>query len=215
MKKSGLIALIRRYLIAGLLVWLPLLVTFIVLRFIVNILDKSLELLPQHYQPSEWGLTIPGIGVLFSIIVLFATGILVTNFLGNKLMGVWEHIVKRIPFVNTIYTGVKQVLTTLLSSNEQSFRKVMLVEYPRRGLWHIAFLTGQNFAAAEQQAGEPVYTLFIPTTPNPTSGFLIIAPCSDVIELNLSIDDALKMIISLGVVRPQAVDSLSPVKHEQ
>lgn len=194
----------RRYLIAGLLVWLPLLVTFLVLRFMVELLDGSLALLPKAYHPSQLlGFDIPGFGVVFSIVVLFLTGILATNFFGKYLVAAWEHMLKRIPFVNAIYNGVKQMLVTVFSSNAQSFRKVMLVEYPRRGLWHIAFLTGDNFKAAQVQAGKPVYTLFVPTTPNPTSGFLIIAPCEDVVELDLSVDDALKMVISLGVIRPQ------------
>ena len=198
------ISAIRRYLIAGLLVWLPLLVTFLVLHFMVNLLDRSLALLPKAYHPSQLlGFDIPGFGVIFSIITLFLTGLVATNFFGKHVVVVWERILKRIPFVNAIYTGVKQVLVTVFSSNAQSFRKVMLVEYPRKGLWHIAFLTGDNFKAAQEQAGKPVYTLFVPTTPNPTSGFLIIAPCEDVVELDLSIDDALKMVISLGVIRPE------------
>ncbi|MCD6055820.1 MAG: transrane protein [Gammaproteobacteria bacterium] len=183
--------------------WLPLVVTFLVLRFIVDLLDKTVSLLPEHYQPAQWlGFNIPGTGVVFSILILLITGMLVTNFLGKWLVAFSEQMLQRIPLVRSLYSGVKQVVTTLFSSDGQSFRKVMLVEYPRTGMWTIAFLTGQGFKAAEEQSGEPVYTLFVPTTPNPTSGFLIIVPKKDAVELDLSIDDALKMVISLGAVRP-------------
>ena len=203
MKKNGVMSLLRRYILAGLLVWLPLIATFVVFRFIIDLLDKTLTFLPNEYQPSVLlGVNIPGMGVVFSVVIVILTGFIASNFLGHQLVNLWEAIVRRIPLVRTIYISVKQVLTSLFSSGEQSFRKVMLVEYPRRGLWHIAFLTGDHFEPAEQEAGKPVYTLFIPTTPNPTSGFLIIAPCDDVVELNMSIDEALKMVISLGVMRP-------------
>ncbi len=197
------VSVVRRYLIAGLLVWLPILVTLWVIKFIVELLDKSLSLLPHAYQPSNlFGVNIPGIGVVFSILIVFFTGMLVTNFIGHRLVALWDSIVSRIPLVRSVHAGVKQVLNTIFSSSGDAFRQVMLVEYPRKGLWSIAFLTGSGFKQAEHITQQELLTVFVPTTPNPTSGFLIMVPRSDAIPLDVSIDDALKMVISLGVVRP-------------
>ncbi len=194
---------LRRTLIAGLLVWLPLVATIFVLRFLVELMDVSLRLLPHAYQPDTLvGFHIPGLGVLFTLVILLVTGLLVRNFLGRHLMGLWDALISRIPLVRSIYAAVKQVLHSIFSSSGQSFRQVVLLEYPKAGLWSLAFLTGKACQAIEDETGEPMLSLFVPTTPNPTSGFLILAPKEKVKPLSISVDEALKMVISLGVVQP-------------
>ena len=193
---------IRSYLLAGLVVWLPVIVTFVVLRFIVDLLDKSIGLLPHAYQPEQlFGLHLPGYGVLLSPILLFVTGVVATNFLGQRLMRWSEAVLDRIPLVRSIYSATKQVMETVFSSNSQAFRKVLLIEYPRKGLWTIAFQTGVASDMVQEHTGEALLSIFIPTTPNPTSGFLMMVPKSDAKELSMSIDDALKLVISLGVMQ--------------
>ncbi len=195
---------IRRYFISGLLFWLPIWATYVVIRFLVDILDNAFSLLPQRYQPDMLlGFHIPGIGVMITLLVILLTGLLVANFIGRKLVEMWEAVVARIPLVRTVYTGVKQVLDTLFAPGGQSFRKVLLVEYPREGLWSIAFQTGDGTREVEKNVGQgSMVSLFIPTTPNPTSGFLMMAPRDKVIELEMSVEQALKLVISLGVVQP-------------
>ncbi|MDF2867247.1 MAG: hypothetical protein K0S11_717 [Gammaproteobacteria bacterium] len=193
----------RRYFFAGLLVWLPIIITLYVIGFLVGLLDRSVNILPMAYHPDALlGVHIPGFGVVLSFMVLFVTGMLVTNFLGRKLVAFWEKILARIPLVRSIYSSSKQVIETLFSSNGQAFRKVLLVEYPRKGCWSIAFQTGAGTTELRDHLGEELVTLFVPTTPNPTSGFLIIVPKKDITELSMSVDDALKMVISLGVIQP-------------
>ncbi len=194
----------KRYLIAGLLVWLPLGVTIMVVRMLVNLMDKTLLLLPEAYQPDAFfGVYIPGLGVVLSVVVVLATGVIVANLFGRKLISLWESFLARIPFIRSIYSSVKQIVETVFSSGGQSFRKVVLVEYPRRDMWTIALLSGNGVGEAQTKAGnDEVVNIFIPTTPNPTSGFFIMVPKRDVIELDMSVDDGLKMIISAGVVVP-------------
>lgn len=194
---------IRRYLIAGLLVWIPIMVTLLVVRFVIQLLDSSMSLLPHRYQPDILlGWHMPGLGVVISLLILLITGLIATNVIGHRLVSFAESLVHRIPLIRSIYTSVKQVMHTLFTPGGQAFRKVLLVEYPRTGLWSIAFQTGQVAKALTDIVGEEAVTLFIPTTPNPTSGFLLVVPKSQVVELDLSVDDALKMVISLGVVQP-------------
>ena len=191
----------RRYIIAGVLVWVPLWVTFLVLKFLIDSFDKILSLLPKAYQPDGLlGFHMPGLGLLFSLAFLFVTGMLVTHFLGHRLVTLWESVVERIPLVRTIYKAVKQVVSSLLSSSEDSFRNVLMVEYPRKGLWSIAFQTSSGFDGGGVADGEKLLTVFIPTTPNPTSGFLLLVPEKDTVKLDIGVDQALKMVISLGVV---------------
>lgn len=199
---------IRRYLIAGLLVWLPIWVTLLVIKFVIDILDGTMSLLPHAYQPEQLlGFAVPGLGVVISILVVFFTGMLVANFLGRKLVAFGEGIVARIPLVRSIHSAVKQVAVTLFSKDGQSFRKVYLVEYPRKGLWSVAFQAGTCADEITKQVGEEMITIFIPTTPNPTSGFLMLIPKKEAVELKMSVDQALKFIISLGVVQPNRVNS--------
>lgn len=194
----------RTRFISGLLVWIPILVTFLVLRFLLDLLGQSLSLLPAKYQPDVLlGFHIPGIGVVITLLVIFFTGVLVTNFMGRRFIQWGDAIVARIPLVRSIYTGVKQVTETMFTPGSQSFRKVLLVEFPREGVWSIAFQTGEGSKDVENVLNsESMVSFFIPTTPNPTSGFLMMAPKSKVIELDMSVDQALKFVISLGVVQP-------------
>ena len=192
----------RSYLLAGLVVWLPILITIGVLRFIVDLLDNTLALIPNAYQPENLlGIHVPGFGVILSLILLVGTGIFAANFLGQRLMSWGESVLSRIPLVRSIYNGVKQVINTVLSSNGDAFRKVLLIEYPRKGLWSLAFQTGTATTEINFHTKEEMISLFIPTTPNPTSGFLMMIPKKEAIELNMSIDEALKFIISLGVMQ--------------
>lgn len=193
----------RRYLLAGLVVWLPILITMGVLRFIIDLLDKTLALIPKDYQPEHLiGHYIPGFGVILSLIILLVTGIVATNYFGERLVIWGESILSRIPLVRSIYKTVKQVINTLLSTNSEAFRKVVLIEYPRNGLWSMAFLTGTANKEFNDKTSEELISVFIPTTPNPTSGFLIMLPKREVVEISMSIDEALKYIISLGVMPP-------------
>ncbi len=174
-----------------------------VVKFLVNMLDKTLLLLPPNYRPEELlGFNIPGFGVILSVIIVLGTGIIVANLFGRKLVSIWEAILARIPLIRSIYTGVKQVMETILSNQGESFRKVLLIEYPRKGLWTLAFQSSTDAGEAQSKIGGDIVNVFIPTTPNPTSGFFIMLPKSDVVELDMSIDDGLKMIISAGVVVP-------------
>lgn len=200
---TSMLTYFRKRLVSGLLVWVPILVTFFVIKFLVDFLSKSLLLLPTEYQPDVvLGFHIPGIGVVITILVIFLTGVIAANFLGRRLMMMGDAIVSHIPLVRTIYNGVKQVTETLLTPGGQSFRKVLLVEFPCPGSWSMAFQTGEGSREVESALGVPMVTYFIPTTPNPTSGFLMMAPKSKVIELDISVEQALKFVISLGVVQP-------------
>lgn len=194
----------RKYLIAGLLVWIPLGITFLVIRAIVGLLDRILLLLPEVYQPENMlGIHIPGLGVLLAIILVLATGMIVANLLGKRLIFTWEKFLARIPLVRSLYAGIKQIMEAILSTEAKSFRKVLLIEYPRKGLWSLAFMTSEALGEVQAKTTEDVVSVFIPTTPNPTSGFVIMVPKAEVIELDMAVEDGLKMIISLGVAVPQ------------
>ena len=195
----------KKYFITGLLIWLPLAITYMVIAWIVGTLDAILLWLPAEYQPSRYiGFDIPGVGVVASLLLVFFTGLVAANVLGQKLVQLWEALRARIPVVKSIYYSVKQVSDTVFSSNGQAFRKALLVQYPREGVWTIAFLTGQPGGdAAEHLRGDYV-SVYVPTTPNPTSGFFLMMRRSEVVELDMSVDDALKYIISMGVVAPPA-----------
>lgn len=203
-RENAIFTYIRTCLISGLLFWLPIWVTLLVIKFLVDILSKSLLLLPPHLQPDVLlGFHLPGIGVLITLVVIFLTGMFVANFIGQRLVELGDAIFARIPIVRSIYTGVKQVTETLFTPGGQSFRKVLLVEYPCAGVWSIAFQTGEASKEIESSLNDgPMVTYFIPTTPNPTSGFLMMAPKKKVIELDMGVEQALKFVISLGVVQP-------------
>src|SRR6476469_10016688 len=194
----------RRYLIAGLLVWVPLGITLWVLHFLLTSLDQILLVLPDAAQPRAlFGFDIPGIGVLVAFLILFATGVVAANFFGARLIRAWEAVLGRIPFVKSIYSSVKQVSDTLLSDKGQAFRKALLVEFPRPGSWTIAFQTGVPAAAVAPWLAEEHVSVYVPTTPNPTGGYFLMLPRSQVRELDMTVDEALKYIISMGVVAPR------------
>lgn len=195
----------KRYLIAGLLVWVPIGITIWVLAFLVNSLDQILLLFPESARPEALvGFHIPGIGVLVAFLILLATGMLAANFLGARLIGAWEAVLIRIPFVKSIYSSVKQVSDTLLSPQGNAFRKALLVEFPHAGSWTIAFQTGQPAPAVTEHLDGEHVSVYVPTTPNPTSGYFVIVPRARVHDLDMTVDEALKYIISMGVVAPRA-----------
>ena len=195
----------RRYVIAGLLVWVPILVTVLVVRFILDLMDQTLLLLPASVRPEAlFGVHIPGLGLVLAVLLLIFTGMLVSNIIGRSLVGLWEDLMNRIPFVRALYSGVKSFSTTILSNQGNSFKKVLLIEYPRKGIWSIGFQTAGDVPLISVHTGEPQVCVFIPTTPNPTSGFIMMVPRSQVIELDMSIDAAMRMVVTLGVVVPTA-----------
>jgi uncharacterized membrane protein len=194
----------RRYLIAGLLVWVPLGITIYVLHWLVTTLDQTLLLVPEGLRPEAlFGFHIYGLGVLLGFLILLLTGIIAANFFGQRLILAWESILGRIPFVKSIYSSVKQVSDTLLSPTGNAFRKALLVEFPRPGCWTIGFLTGTPAeAVAGHLSGEHI-SVYVPTTPNPTGGYFVMVPKASIRELDMSVDEALKYIISMGVVAPR------------
>ncbi|VAW91725.1 Uncharacterized membrane anchored protein Mext_4159 [hydrothermal vent metagenome] len=200
-----MLSFFRRSIIAGLIVWVPLGVTVFVISFLVGLMDKTLVLIPKQYQPDSLiGFHIPGLGVLLSILIVFVTGVIIANLFGKQLVSIAESMLSRIPLVRSIYAGVKQLMETVFVSGGQSFRKVLLIEYPRKGLWTLAFQTGTEIGEAQVKTGQDVINVYVPTTPNPTSGFFIMVAKSDVQELDMSVDDGLKMLISMGAVVPDS-----------
>lgn len=199
------LARLRRYFTAGLLVWAPLGITVLIIKFVVDLLDETLVLIPEAWQPDAlFGFHVPGFGILMALTIVTLTGVVAANFLGQQLLDWGERLLARIPFVRSVYSGVKQLFESLFSGKGESFRKVVLLEYPRKGLWTVAFLTGETKGEAQQLTGEDVVNIFVPTTPNPTGGFFLMVPRRDIIELEMSVDDGLKMILSVGVVVPGA-----------
>jgi uncharacterized membrane protein len=194
----------KRYLIAGLLVWVPLGITIWVMVWLVTTLDQTLLLIPENLRPEAlFGFHIPGLGVVLSFVILLATGVLAANFFGQRVIRMWEAVLGRIPFVKSIYSSVKQVSDTVLSDQGTAFRKALLVEFPRSGCWTIAFLTGTPAdAVADHLRGEFI-SVYVPTTPNPTGGYFVMVPRESIRELDMSVDEALKYIISMGVVAPR------------
>lgn len=195
----------KKYFITGLLIWLPLAITYMVIAWIVGTLDAILLWLPAEYQPSRYiGFDIPGVGVVASLLLVFFTGLVAANVLGQKLVQLWEALLARIPVVKSIYYSVKQVSDTLFSSSGEAFRKALLIQYPRQGCWTIAFQTGTPGGEVAKYLQGEFVSVYVPTTPNPTSGFFLMLPKKEVVELEMSVDDALKYIISMGVVAPSA-----------
>ena len=202
---------LRKYLIAGLLVWLPLAATVFVIRVLINLMDRTILLIPPEWRPENvLGFSIPGFGVIVGIFILLITGMFAANLFGRRLVSFWESILGRIPLVRSIYSSVKQVTETIFSSNSKSFRKVVLIEFPRKGAWSVGFMSNRGMQKAIDATGQELISVFVSTTPNPTTGFIMMVPPGDVIELNLSIEEAFKYIISMGVVVPegQARDDL-------
>ena len=202
---------LRRYLVAGILVWAPLAVTYLLLKFAVNIMDRTLRWIPAPYRPevllqqllgADNPVHIPGLGIILALSVLLLTGVLAANFVGRAFVGGWESLMDRIPVVRAIYSAAKNFAEIVFSDSSQSFKNVLLIEYPRKGLYSLAFQTATELGEVQGRTGEEVVCCFVPTTPNPTSGFIIIVPKKDITVLDMDVDEALKMIISLGVVVP-------------
>lgn len=194
---------LRRYIVAGILIWLPIGVTVFLLRILVGLMDRTLLLIPQQYRPEELiGFAIPGLGIVLTVLVLLISGILGANIVGKSMVGLWESMLDRIPVVRSVYSAAKNFAELVFSDTSQSFKKVLLIQYPRKGIYSLAFQTSSELGEVQGRTGEDVVCTFVPTTPNPTSGFIIIVPRKDVVELDMDVDEALKMIISLGVVVP-------------
>jgi len=196
---------LRACFVAGLLIWVPLAITIWVLDLIIGTMDQSLSLLPADWHPRALiGRQVPGLGVILTLLVILVTGVLARNFIGARLVRAWEGLLRRIPVVNSIYSSVKQVSDTLLSGSGQAFRKVLLVQYPRQGVWTIAFQTGTPAGEIGERVRADMVSVYVPTTPNPTSGFFLMMPRDQVIELSMGVDEALKYVVSMGVIAPPA-----------
>ncbi len=193
---------LRNYFISGLLFWIPLGLSIVVIKFFLELIN---DIVPPEYLPETlFNLegSIPGSGIIWVILIIMVTGALVSNFIGKKLLSLWEKLLNRIPGFRGIYNALKKLSDTVLSASGDSFKKALLVEYPRKGMWTIAFQTGNYHGEVEKKIGEEIINIYVPTTPNPTSGFFIMLPKNDVIELDMSVDEAFKLIISTGVVAP-------------
>jgi len=193
----------KKYFITGLLVLVPLVITVWVLKSIIGAMDQSLLLLPDAWHPHAlFGRDIPGVGAILTIAIVLATGVIATNFFGRHLIVLWEKLLHRVPVVKSVYSSVKQVSDTLFSDSGNAFRKAVLVQFPRQGTWTIAFVTGTPGGDVSNHLHGDYVSVFVPTTPNPTGGYFLMMPQADVIELDMSVDEALKYIISMGVVAP-------------
>lgn len=196
----------RKYFITGLLILVPLAITLWVLHAVISTMDQSLLLLPEQWRPEQLvGFKILGLGTILTLLIIFVTGLLAQNFVGNMVVDAWESLLKRIPIVNSIYSSVKQVSDTLFSSTGNAFSKAVLVQYPREGAWTIAFLTGVPGGDVANHLQGDYISIYVPTTPNPTSGFFLMVPRADTIELKMSVDAALKYVVSMGVVAPDTM----------
>jgi uncharacterized membrane protein len=195
--------MIKRYFITGLLIWVPLGITVWVLSLLIGTMDRSLLLLPQSYRPETWlGMSLPGLGAVLTLSVIFITGVLTANIVGQRLIRFWEGLLGRIPVVKSIYYSVKQVSDTLFSGSGEAFRKVLLVRYPHPEAWSLAFQTALPARGVGDRLDGEYVGVFIPTTPSPVNGFYFFVRKSDTIELDMNVDDALKYIISMGVAVP-------------
>ena len=196
---------LRNYLISGLLFWIPLILTVIVIKFFLEFINS---LVPKEYLPEaifNLDTTIPGSGIILLFLIILITGVLVTNILGRRLVALWEKLLNRIPGFRNVYNILKKVSDTVLNTSSQSFKKAFLIQYPSKGIWVIAFQSGDYKGQAESIIGEETINLFVPTTPNPTSGFFVLIPKKDAFELDISVEDAFKLVISAGVVTPNSV----------
>ncbi|HWT35408.1 MAG TPA: DUF502 domain-containing protein [Paraburkholderia sp.] len=189
--------------LTGLLVLVPLAITLWVLNLVIGTMDQTLLLLPESWRPERmFGVRLPGLGAVLTLAFIFGVGLLTHNFIGQKLVEWWNALVRRIPIIGPLYGSIQQVSDTLLSSNGNAFRKALLIEYPRKGSWTIAFLTGIPGGDVVNHLKEDHVSVYVPTTPNPTSGFFLMVPKSEVVELDMTVDAALKYIVSMGVVAP-------------
>ena len=199
-------AKLRKYIITGLLIWVPLGITIFVIRLLVNLMDQTIILLPPAWRPEAlFGFNVPGLGIVVSAMVIFITGFFLTNLAGKRLIKTWEAFLDRIPLVRSIYSSVKQVTRTVLSADNNTFNDVLLIQYPRKGLWTLCFKTSDSPKSSNEITNEELITVFVPTTPNPTSGFIIFVPKNEVNKIAIDVEDALKLVMSLGVVTPEEI----------
>jgi uncharacterized membrane protein len=205
---------LRRYLVAGVLVWLPILATLWVITFIVGLMDSIVTWLPVSYRPEAYiGFRLPGFGIIVALAVLLVTGLIVSNLIGRRLVQYWDGVIRRIPLVRSIHGGVKSFAESVFSTSN-SFRKVVMIQYPRAGVWSIGFITSEDVGELHDKTGVAHSCVYIPTTPNPTSGFIVMVPAAEVVELQMTVDAAMKMIITCGVVMPPAPPTLRVVSHD-
>ena len=194
---------IRNYLIGGLLIWIPIMITVWVIRFVSGILDSSLVLLPPSWRPEAvFGTYVPGVGVVLSLLLLLLTGVLVKNLFGGQMVAGLESLVRRIPVVGAVYGGAKTFSETVLTDKGKSFKQVVMVEFPRKGVFSIGFITSHELEEAQAKTAQVVTCVFVPTTPNPTTGFIILVPKDEVTYMDMTVDEAFKMLLTLGVVVP-------------
>ena len=196
---------LRNYFISGLLFWVPLALTVFVIKFFLELINN---LVPQKYLPEaifNLDTTIPGSGIILVLIVILITGVLVSNILGRKLVALWERVLNKIPGFRNVYNVLKKVSDTVFNTSTESFRKAFLIQYPSKGIWVIAFQSGDYRGEAESIIGEEIMNLFVPTTPNPTSGFFVMMAKKNAFELDMSVEEAFKLVISAGVVTPNSV----------
>lgn len=194
----------KKYFITGLLVLVPLFITVWVLTSLISMMDRSLLLLPVEWRPkAQFGVEVPGLGAVLTLLIIFVTGLIATNFFGKQLILLWESLLTRVPVVKSIYSSVKQVSDTLFSDSGNAFRQAVLVQFPHDGAWTIAFVTGTPGGDVVNHLQGDFVSVYVPTTPNPTGGYFLMLPRESVIELDMTVDEALKYIISMGVVAPQ------------
>jgi len=200
---------LRRYFVAGLIVWIPLGITLWVLKLLVDVMDQSLLLVPENYRSDRlFGFHLPGLGIILTVAIVLLTGALAANFFGRKVLKLGDSTLSRIPIVRSIYGGVKQISDTLFSPEGKAFRRAVLVRYPHAGAWTVALVTGSPEHEVAGILGPDQISVFVPTTPNITAGFFLIVPRSETIELDMTVDAALKYIISMGVAEPPARGSI-------
>jgi uncharacterized membrane protein len=206
---------LRKWLIAGLLVIVPLVITLGVLNWIIGTLDQTLAILPEAWQPDKLlGMHIPGFGVILTLLILLLVGGITSNFIGRKLVGWGDALVRRIPVVRSIYSSVKQVSDTVFSDSGNAFRTAVLVQWPREGVWTVAFVTGAPSGEVAAYLRDEYLSVFVPTTPNPTGGYFVMVRKSECIELDMSVDAALKYIVSMGVVAPPDLVAIEESKQQ-
>ena len=194
---------VRNYLIGGMLIWIPIMITVWVVRFLSGILDSSLLLLPPSWRPEAvFGTYVPGVGIVLSLVLLFVTGVVVKNLFGGQIVAGLESLVRRIPVVGSVYGGAKTFSETVLTDKGKSFKQVVMVEFPRKGVFSIGFITSHELEEAQAKTAQEVTCVFVPTTPNPTTGFLVLVPKDEVVNMDMTVDEAFKMLLTLGVVVP-------------
>lgn len=196
-------AALKKYIIAGLLVWLPFAATVVIVKLLIDLLDKTVLLLPPEWHPvALLGFSIPGFGIILALSILLLTGMLAANLFGRRFVEIWERILNKIPLVRSIYSSIKQISNTIFDPSGKSFRKVVMLQYPRKGVWSIGFLTNDNVGDEMSAVDDRLVAVFIPTTPNPTSGFIVMVRNDEITELDMSVEEGFKFIISIGVIIP-------------